>query len=613
MAYASTQEILRRVLSKMAPPPKMSISEWADAYRILSPESSAQPGKWRTSVVEYLREPMDMVGKPGVREIVMMTSSQVAKSSFLENVIGYFIHYDPCPILHVSPTLASMKMFSKERLSPMIRDTVPIRKLVKDARSRDSDNTIETKKFPGGNLALVGANSPTGLASRPVRVVLADEVDRFERSAGTEGDPLKLAIRRTITFWNRVIIYVSTPGNKGESRIEEAYELSDKRRRWCLCPDCNKYQTLKWSQVKWTDHDPETAYYECEHCGSAWDDVQRNLAVKNGEWRAERKFNGIVGYHLSQIYSPFARLADGVREFLECRTHPELYKTWVNTFLGETWEERGERLEWSDIADHRSEWDQPVPEDVTLITIGADVQDDRVELERVGWGNDFRSWSLGYVKVYGDPSTREFWQEVRSVVTETVQHPIFGELSPRAICMDSGGHYTQEVYKFTSSVPRCVPIRGVGGAGKPFVGKPSKANLGGVQVFNLGVDTGKEIVTARMRVHDPDSPGYCHFPKDRGDDYFRGLTAEKLVTRFHKGFKRQEWVKVNHQRNEPFDCRVYATAALEMLQVDLGAQRRAMMRQVMQRFAQSIESAVPKEPAEPARPRSNFVNRWAEG
>ena len=607
--YASESDLLQRVMRCLAPPPKLTVSEWADKYRILSPESSASPGRWFTSTVEYLREPMNMVGRPGVQEIVMMTSAQVGKSSFIENVIGYFMENDPCPILHVSPTISSMKMFSKERLAPMIRDCPTLRRLVKDAKSRDSENTIEAKKFPGGNLAMVGSNAPAGLASRPVRVLVADEIDRFERSAGTEGDPLKLAIKRTTTFWNRVVLYVSTPGVKGNSRIEESYDRSDKRKRWCPCPDCGEFQTLRWAQVKWTDGNAATAYYECEHCGSIWNDMRRNAAVRAGEWRAEGSFTGVVGYHLNQIYSPLAPLADGVREFLECRTHPELYKTWVNTFLGETWEEQGARMDWSDISDHRSEWDDPVPMGVTIITVGGDMQDDRIELEWVGWGDDFKSWSLKYRKIYGDPSTPEFWRDVRAALSETLIHPVFGELSPRAICIDSGGHYTQEVYRFTASVPRCVPIRGVGGQGRPLVGKPTRGNLGGVQVFNLGVDTGKELVTARLRVHDPDSPGYCNFPADRDDEYFRGLTAEKLMTRFHKGFKRQEWTKV-YARNEPFDCRVYATAALEMLQVDLNSQRRAALRMAMRKLGDVTMPTPVKSPAAPASRRISYVNRW---
>jgi phage terminase large subunit GpA-like protein len=605
--YANVQSIIGSALESLRPPPDMTVSEWSDNYRRLSAESSASPGRWRTETTEYLREPMDMVGKPGIDSISLMTSAQVGKSSFVENVVGYFMHQDPCPILHVSPTLSSMKMFSKERLAPMLRDTPVLRGLVKDARSRDSENTIETKKFPGGNLALVGSNAPAGLASRPVRIVVADEVDRFERSAGTEGDPLKLAIKRTTTFWNRVIVFVSTPGNKGQSRIEEEFEAGDQRRRYCPCPDCGHMQTLKWSGVVWENNDPYTAHYTCEECGSCWNDFQRNLAVRRGEWRAAKPFNGRVSYHLSQIYSPFARLSDTVKEWLDSKDHPEKLKTFINTVLGETWEEKGIQKDWSDLLSHRVEYNHDVPSEVTLVTCGADVQDDRIELEFVGWGDDAKSWSLGYRTIYGDLSTPHPWEELKSALGESFFHPVLGEMACRMTCLDSGGHYTQSVYRFSQTVPRVTAIKGVGGAGKPMVGKPTRSNLGGSQVFPLGVDTIKELVVARLNVTDPDKPGYCTFPHDREDGYFRGLTAEKLITKFRKGFKHQEWTKVR-PRNEPFDCRVYATAALEMLQVDLNAQRKSAMRQLLVKITQVAQAAPPK----PKKRESAWLNKWKE-
>jgi phage terminase large subunit GpA-like protein len=609
--FASPVDIMSSVMPAFRPPPDITVSEWSDRYRRLSAESSASPGRFRTEMVEYMREPMDMVGKPGVRRITLMTSAQVGKSTVIENVIGYFIHQDPCPILHVSPTLDSMKMFSKERLAPMIRDTPALRGIVKDARARDSGNTLASKTFPGGHIAMVGSNAPAGLASRPIRVVVADEVDRFDSSAGTEGDPINLAVKRTTTFWNRVIIFVSTPGNKSTSRIEPEFLRSDQRYRWCPCPHCGEYQRLVWSQVQWDEGQPDTARYICEHNGCVWDDQDRNRAVRAGEWRAEKPFNGNVGYHLSQLYSPFAPLADGVRDFLDSKGNPELLKTWVNTFLGETWEERGKRLEWSDLMDHREDYDtrDNIPEDVTLVTGAVDIQDDRAEVEFVGWGDDAQSWSLGYHKVYGDPSTPEFWQDLRDVLSETFMHPLLGEMVPRSIAIDSGGHYTTSVYKFTQVVPRTVAIKGVSGAGKPIVGRPLKNTLGNARVLPLGVDTIKELVVARLKITDPDSAGYCRFPAHYDDDYFRGMTAEELRTTYYKGFPKNEWVKIR-PRNEPFDLRVYNVAALEMLQVDLNAQRREALRKAA-KPANPVGEKVTK--AKPGRPQTSWANRWKNG
>lgn len=601
-----TSKLVRDVMALLAPPPRLSVSEWADKYRRLSPESSASPGRYRTAVTEYMREPMDMVGRPGIRRITCMFSAQVAKSTFVENSIGYLMHHDPCPILHVSPTLTSMKMFSKERLAPMIRDTPALRGLVKDARARDSDNTIDSKKFTGGNIAMVGSNAPAGLASRPVRAVFFDEVDRFERSAGTEGDPISLAVKRTTTFWNRIIIMVSTPGNKHESRIEEEYERGDQRKFWVPCPHCGAMQQLRWENVRWENDDPDSAMYYCDvedGCGAGWSDAQRNAAVRRGEWRAEKPFNGNVSYHLNQLYSPFAPLADGVRDFLAAKANPEELKTWVNTFLGETWEEQGERVDAYDLYQRREEYETRVPEGVTVLTAGIDVQDDRLEAEIVGWGDNYESWSIDYARLYGDPSAPKVWSDLTQFLKQIYFHPLFGDMTIRAGCIDTGGHYTQTTYDYTKQHQRVYAIKGVPQPDKPIVGRPSRSNIGKIPLFPVGVHTAKEIVYARLKAK-PDEAGYCHFPSDRDEEYFNQLTSEKLVTRYHKGRKRTEYVKVR-ARNEALDNRVYATAALEMLNIDLVALRRSKMAQL-----ERDETDEKPEQRGRQRPKQSFVNSW---
>lgn len=611
-AFADINELCSTALSVLKPPPDLTVSEWADKYRRLSAESSARPGRFRTDVVPYLREPMDMVGTTGVRRITMMTSAQIGKSTFLENVMGYHVHLDPCPILHVSPTLDSQKMFSKERLAPMIRDTPVLRRRFKAARSRDSGNTLGSKRFPGGHIAMVGSNAPSGLASRPVRVVVGDEIDRYERSAGTEGDPINLAVKRTTTFWNRIILLVSTPGDKTTSRIEPEFERGDQRYYYIKCPHCDHEQRLMWSQVKWESDQPDTAFYACAENGCVIDDRERVESLKGGRWKAHAPFNGNISYHLNQLYSPFASLSDGVRDFLDAKDEPELLKTWVNTFLGETWEEKGKRLEWSFLMDHREDYEirEQIPEEVTVITAAIDTQDDRLEIEFLGWGDDHQTWSLGYHVLYGDLTTRQPWADLRSLLREIFIHPIFGEMAVRSACIDSGGHHTKAVYSFAEHMENCVAIKGVSGFGKPFVGRPLKNTLGNARVFPLGVDSIKETVVSRLKVADAQKPGYCAFPAidSYDEDYFRGMTAEELRTKFIKGFKKQEWFKIR-PRNEPFDLRVYNTAALTMLSLDLNAHRRSMLSRVATRDNSEADvksSSIPKR-------QSGYMNRWRRG
>jgi len=250
------------------PPPILTVSEWADQKRRLSSESSAEAGQWRTSRAPYQKGIMDALNESNVHSVVVMSSAQVGKTELILNVLGFHIDYDPSPILVIQPTLEMAESFSKDRLAPMIRDTKALRGKVKDAKSRDSNNTLLHKKFPGGHISLAGANSPASLASRPIRIVLCDEVDRYPTSAGSEGDPVNLARKRTATFYNKKVILASTPTLKNASRIEAAYEETDKRRYHVPCPDCGQFQHLKWKQIKWDkDKLDYTAYY-CEACGS---------------------------------------------------------------------------------------------------------------------------------------------------------------------------------------------------------------------------------------------------------------------------------------------------------------------------------------------------------
>jgi phage terminase large subunit GpA-like protein len=515
---------------------------------------------------------MDSCSDPSVKQVVVMAGAQLGKSEALLNVIGYHIEYDPSPMLMMQPTVEMAQSFSKDRVTSGLLATTPsLNGKVKDPRARDSGNTTLHKTFPAGSLSMVGANSPAGLASRPIRVVLCDEVDRYPPSAGDEGDPIALATKRALTFWNRKIILVSTPTDKAHSRIEQAYLESDQRKYHVKCPHCDEAQELKWANVQWEDSKPETAAYYCESCGCAWSDAQRHRAVSGGEWVAFAPFAGIAGFHISALYSPWVSIADAVDEFLKSKRDPMRLKTWVNTFLGETWEEQGERVDDVDLMDRREDFGDEVPDEVLLLTAGIDVQDDRLELEIVGWGKGEESWSMDYQTLYGDPSTPELWMQLDEVLRQKYTHPLYGEMIIRASCIDSGGHYTQQVYNYARqrAGQRVFAIKGVGGEGKPIIGRPTKNNIGKINLFPVGTDTAKELVYARLKMTDVGG-GYCHFPLGREPEYFRMLTAEKKVTKYFKGRPKREWVKVR-QRNEALDCRVYATAALAVLNVNMDA------------------------------------------
>jgi len=570
----------------MAPPPKLTVSQWADQFRHLSPEASAEPGKWDTGRAEYQRGIMDAVSDPRVETLVIMSSAQVGKTELINNLVGYHIHQDPAPILVIHPTTEMGEAWSKERLSPMLRDSPALRGRVATTKSRSSENTVRQKKFPGGSLAIVGANSPAGLASRPIRVLCCDEVDRYPASAGTEGDPVSLGRKRTATFWNRKLVLVSTPTIAGVSRIEAEYETSDKRKYWVPCPHCGEMQVLRWEQVRWPEDDYRSPLYHCNECGAGWSDPERWAAVRHGEWRAEAPFRGIAGFHLSELYSPWRRLAETVAEFVEAVKRPETHKTWRNTALGEPWQERGDAPDWQRLYDRREDWPRgTVPAGGLFLTAGADVQRDRIEISVWAWGRDKQSWLVDHIVLPGNPFEATVWGMLRDVLDQQWRHASGHMLGLSMTAVDSGdGTTTAEVYAFVRSVgsSRVIAVKGqdalrqaIGVAGRTEV-RRNGTKLGGLKVWPVGSSYLKGETYGWLKLEkpteesgDPFPAGFVHLPAHAaGEEYCRQITAEQLVTRAGKnGFRRLEWVKTR-ERNEALDCRVYARAATAAMGMD---------------------------------------------
>lgn len=516
---------------------------------------------------------MDAASTPGIHTVVLMTSAQVGKTSILENLIGFHIDRDPAPILVVVPTLDMAESFSKDRLAPMVRDTPALKGKIADPRARDSGNTLLHKRFPGGHITLAGANSAASLASRPIRIVLCDEVDRYPPSAGTEGDPVSLAKKRSTTFWNRLLVLASTPTVKGLSRIEMAFEQSDQRRYYVPCPHCGEYQPLKWAQVRWDAGKPETVRYGCAHCAAAWSEADKPRLLAAGQWRAERpEVSGTAGFHLNELYSPWRKWSEVVADFLAAKQRPETLKTWVNTSLGETWEETGDQPEPESLLARREAYPAEVPAGACVLTAGVDVQDDRLEVLIMGWGPGEEMWVIDGLTLWGDPGQAEVWTDLDSALTATYRHEAGTALTVSAAGIDSGGHYTQMVYDFckTRQTRRVYALKGVGGPGRPLVSAPARKKTGNhprkVALYSVGVDDAKGLLYSRYRLTAP-GPGYLHLPTGHsliGEEFCAQLTAEKIMTKYRRGFPVREWVKAR-PRNEALDCLVYALAAVRLL------------------------------------------------
>jgi phage terminase large subunit GpA-like protein len=575
--------------NSLKPPEKLTVSQWADKHRRLSPESSAEPGRWKTSKAEYQRGIMDSISDRRIHTVVVKSSAQIGKTEILLNIAGYYIDQDPAPMLFLQPTQSMALAFSKDRLTPACRDSPRLAGKLADVREETGaskatkkGSTLLQKVYPGGHISLAGMNSASELASRPVRVVLIDEVDRAPANVGGqeagEGDPVSLARKRSQTFWNRKTILVSTPTIEGMSRIDDEWQESDQRKFYVPCPHCGEPQVLEWKHVKWPPDEPQKAQYCCQTCGALWSDTQRWKAVGQGEWRITRpEVLSIAGFHINELYSPWSKLGDMATAFVIAkRGGPEQLKTWVNTSLGECWiDEEGETVSWEMLHARREDYPHrdKAPDGVTVLVAGADVQDNRIEYEIVGYGAGETSWGIKYGVLVGDPGQPQFWGAFKAAMTEEFTHPSGQELKISMVCIDSG-HFTDQVYAFCrdAGIHWAIPVKGSSEYARPIAKFPRKQGKDTrVYLTIVGTDTAKELIYSRYKIRDPDVEGYCHYPisEDYNETYFQQATAERRIRKYRKGTAFFEW-DAGYRRNEALDCRVYALAALKILRQNFG-------------------------------------------
>ena len=572
-------ELLAKTYAMFRPPANDTVSQWADRNRVLVSDSSSEPGPWRTDRAPYQREIMDAFTQPGIYEIVIMASAQVGKSEIELNMMGRAIDIDPGPILYVQPTDKVAEDYSKRRIAPMIAACPTLRDKVYRAKGRDSNNTITMKTFPGGSLAIIGANSPSDLASKPVRYIFLDEIDRFPASAGTEGDPIELAERRTETYrHNRKIVKCSTPTIKGASKIERAYMHGTQEEWRTECPYCREYSFIQFDDVKFDkeefqDEEGQTQYtvkntrWMCPVCKRETAELEvKRLPAKWVVRNAKALQNGIRSFRLNAFMSPWSDWKDIALSFLRAKDDPELLKVFHNTMLGESWELRDRSGAPEKLLERKEHYNAEVPTGVLVLTMGIDTQDNRLEYEVVGWDREEQSWGISRGVIPGRADSEGVWEEVDQLLEREWKMPNGMGMRVLATFMDSGGHFTEEVYRQCAKRGnrRIWPIKGESGEGKPYVRQMKNANLPkGAVGFMIAVDAGKEAILFSTGVEEI-GPRYMHFPKDPlcGYDleFFRGLLSEKQVIHRKKGQNVIEWEKT-YERNEPLDCRNYARAA----------------------------------------------------
>lgn len=593
MSLSDVRFMGRAAARGLRPDPLLTVSEHADRHRVLSARASAEPGRWRTSRTPYLREIMDALSSTDrTSEVVFVAGAQVGKTETGGNWIHYVIDVAPGPMLAIQPTVDIAKRYSKQRLAPMIEESPNLRGKVKESRSRDSGNTLLSKEFPGGILMLAGANSAAGLRSMPVRYVFADEIDAYPGDVEGEGDPIELATARTRTFSRRKVLLTSTPTIQGQSRIWQAWEESDQRRYLVPCPDCGHRQPITWPQIR---YDPAAidagVVLICEACGVGIEERHKPRMLAAGEWVPTNPGARARGYHVSSLYSPLGWFswADAARQHERAQGSDEKTRVFVNTVLGEPYQESAEVPDWEALYRRREAYPRgAVPEGGGLVvTCGVDVQRDRIELEFVAWGPRMESWSLDYVVLPGDTGTIQtdegkecVWRRLAAELRRTFPKAGGGELGLAKVAVDSSDQ-TQTVYLWVrlQRDPRIMAIKGrdqlttVLGVPTPQdVTVRGKKVARGIRLWPVGVSVAKTELYGWLRADPPLLPGdqhpygFCHFP-EYPESWFLGLTAEELRRKLLRGFPKYEWEKVR-DRNEPLDCRVYARAAAAALAVD---------------------------------------------
>lgn len=597
-------EALDRVrATRLAPPPRLTVSEWADRHRVVS-SYSAEPGRWVTDRTPYLRGIMDAFNDPLINEVAFVKCARIGGTEAGINVVGYFIEQDPSPILIVQPTVDDAKDFSKEQLAPAIADTPVLADKVKDPRSRDSGNTVQSKVFPGGGLYLVGANSPRGFRRRTARVLVLEEIDGYPVSAGTEGNPIKLAVRRTATFsFRRKVYYNSTPTLKGLSPIEDLWLRSDQRRFMLACPDCGHRQHLVWANLKYEGMDEPA--YACEGCGVLLPEERKFGMLAVGEWVATAE-SRIAGFHLNALYSPWVTWAELVEEWKDAQSDVTKLQVFVNTVLGETWEDRGGGLDPKALEARREAYPADVPEWCALLTAGVDVQDDRLAYVIRGWGHGEESALIEQGEIDGDPSRETVWTQLDARLLAVRTTPSGRSVPVYAAGVDTG-HHTESAYAYCKARwnRRVYALKGSGTPGAPLAPRRASINnKGRVRLFLVGTVAAKDLIYGRLKIARP-GPGYMHFHATATDNYFAELTAETLVKEQVNGRWVRRYKLPRGVRNEALDCEVYALAALYISGVN-----RAKLGQGLPRQAEEpVDEPAPVEEAPEPAPLVEAIQR----
>ena len=616
-------------------PLPMTLSEHAEKYFYLAPESSSIEGPW--VALPYQIGPMNWIGNDDIRIVTWRKSSRVGYTKIICAAMCYFAEHKRRNQTIYQPTDGDARKFAEDEIDSLLIHIPAMRAICKvDPEKKSSANTIERKKFVGSTLDILGGKSGRNYRRYTKDVVYYDELSGFDHDIDGEGSPTILGDTRIQTSSFPKSIRGSTPKIKGSCLISAAIEEADFiMLRFLPCPGCGGFQVLEWQNF-----DFETNSYICKHCGTLFGYDQYPDMDKKGQWRTADEqivydeeldhFFDSAGNQvpdpdhigidrLWSAYSYFSSWTDLIAEWKRAIREKEKtgskmkLKSFINTRLGEEWEERGERVDELIFENNLEPVSDTIDNGVLFVTLGADVQggkDARLEYEIVGHGIGEESWSLDYGRIPGDPDSQEPWDHLDEIRARIFTRADGIKMRIACVCVDAG-FKTDAVYRYTRPRLRfrVFATKGYSASGRPIIGKYSMQ--GDTRLYMIGADTAKEVLYSRLNTIKTPGPGYCHFPADRGREYFDMLVSEEKRKKINRrtGEVSYEWVKLQ-PRNEALDCRVLNMAALKILNPNFEAIKRKLTRTAKKAPAKKLSIIQERKKRMAARPQRGFVNGW---
>ncbi len=585
--FASPRTSIFHALARTTAPRKpTTVSQWAEAHMRLSSKGSVAPGRFRVDRNPALQEPMDcMSARSAVRSVVCCFPIQFGKSTIETAVIGYSMNENPGPIMVCLPGEVSLDKFVAQKLNPLIEESTAVRECLSSVASRDAQNTRTFKDFAGGQLYIEHAGNPKRLKSTSVKILLVDEFTEFATSLQSGDDPVALLEGRTSAFPAvSKAMYVSTPGIRGICRTTEKLEDSDHRLLHLPCPHCGHLHAYEWRSDMHYALDPvhkrvSAAWLVCPECGCVIDESHKPAMLAAGRWIPTNPGHPTRGFRANCIYYPIGlgpRWAELAQMWVDAQGTPEKLKTFINDRLAEAWEDPSMRAVKHNLIAERAEPYNlhTAPAGVCYITAGADTQDDRLEVQIIGWGRNMAAWTIGYVVLPGDPAKPAVWQALNALLAKPIEHASGATLPISACAIDGRGHRTPFVKAWVlanadaaseTPVQRPMCIFGAKANNAPVLGRPKWEDLNsqgktekrGIHTWQVGTVAAKHWLFRRMGA-DADlerEDRLVHFSDQLEREFFTGMVSETYDP------KTNRFVKKRGARNEPLDTFVYAYAA----------------------------------------------------